>query len=427
MKLLIVVGKLLTGFDAPSCTYIYLDNELHDHNLFQAVCRTNRLDGDDKDYGHIVDFKELFGEVQEAIAVYSSDELDIEGGTDAENNVHLKDWLDEGKKKLDEACEALRYLCEPVALPREVEQFLHYFCGDAANPNALNETEALRVSFYQAVAGFVRTFAAIAQDLTEAGYSGTEAAAMQKEVEFYGEIRSAIKKHSGEELDIKPYETDMRHLLNTYVQADPAADLGELGEMSLTELIIETGIHNAIARKLNEKGKLSKNAIAEGIINNVRKTIIREQLTDPRFYEQMSKLLHDLIKQSREDAAAYEEFLQKAESLVKRLAAKQPDDGVPAALHGKREATVIYNNLPAILAAGHTAQDRVAEPRTVYGDEHVRLALAIDRVMREQAPAGWKGNQAREAQVLNALFPLLDRNRKATLALFELVKSQPGY
>ena len=201
----------------------------------------------------------------------------------------------------------------------------------------------------------------IAQDLTEAGYSDAEAAALQKEVEFYAEIRAAIKKHSGEELDIKPYEADMRHLINTYIQADPAADLGELGEMSLTELIIETGIHDAIARKLNEKGKLSKNAIAEGIINNVRKTIIRDQLTDPRFYEQMSKLLDDLIKQSRADAAAYEEFLRKAEALVKRLAAKQPDAGVPAALHGKREATVIYNNLPRILAAAH-AGCRCAEP-----------------------------------------------------------------
>ena len=239
------------------------------------------------------------------------------------------------RSKLDEAREALRYLCEPVPLPREVEQFLHYFCGDAANPNALNETEALRISFYKAVAVFVRAFAAIAQDLTEAGYSDAEAAALQKEVEFYSEIRAAIKKHSGEELDIKPYEADMRHLLNTYIQADPAADLGDLGDMSLTELIIETGIHDAIARKLNEKGKLSKNAIAEGIINNVRKTIIRDQLTDPRFYEEMSKLLDDLIKQSRADTAAYEEFLRKAEALVKRLATKQPDAGVPAVLHGK--------------------------------------------------------------------------------------------
>jgi type I restriction enzyme, R subunit len=419
MKMLIVVSKLLTGFDAPSCTYIYLDNELHDHNLFQAICRTNRLDGDDKDYGHIVDFKELYGEVQEAIAVYNSDELDTDPGNGGDNNVHLKNWLEEGKKKLDEAREALRYLCEPVALPREVEQFLHYFCGDAANPKALNETEALRISFYKAVAVFVRAFAAIAQDLAEAGYSEADATALQKDVEFYGEIRSAIKKHSGEELDIKPFEADMRHLLNTYIQADPAADLGELGEMSLTELIIETGIHDAIARKLNEKGKLSKNAVAEGIINNVRKTIIRDQLTDPRFYEQMSKLLDDLIKQNRADTAAYEEFLRNAEALVKRLAARQPEAGVPAVLHGKHEAVVLFNNLGSITATSFQC------PAT--DDDKAALALQIDLTVRERAPAGWKGDHAREAQVLNALFPLLNRDREATLALFEIIKNQPGY
>jgi len=201
----------------------------------------------------------------------------------------------------------------------------------------------------------------------------------------------------------------MRHLINTYIQADAAAELGQLGDLSLTELIIETGIPDAIARKLNEKGKLSRNAIAEGIINNVRKTIIRDQLTDPRFYEQMSLLLDDLIRQNRAGTAAYEEFLRKAEALVKRLAAKQPEAGVPAALHGKREATVIYNNLPRILAARRAEVAVAAEPRSDYGDSLVRLALQIDRVMRERAPAGWKGDQAREAQVLNALFPLLDR------------------
>lgn len=419
MKLLIVVSKLLTGFDAPSCTYIYLDNELHDHNLFQAICRTNRLDGGDKDYGHIVDFKELFDDVQEAIAVYSSDELDIDEGSGGDNNVHLKNWLAEGRKKLDEAREAIRYLCEPVALPREVEQFLHYFCGDATNPNALNETEALRVSFYKAVAVLVRAFAAIAQDLAEAGYSDADAAAMQKEVEFYSEIRTAIKKHSGEELDIKPYEADMRHLLNTYVQADPAEELGELDHIPLTELIIQTGIHDAIARKLNEKGKLSKNAIAEGIINNVRKTIVRDQLTDPRFYEQMSKLLDDLIKQSRADAAEYEEFLRKAEALVKRLANRQPDAGVPAILHGKREAAVLFNNLGSITASTFHCP--------ANDDEKAALAIRLDLAVREHAPADWKGDQAREAQVLNALFPILDRDREATQAIFEIIKNQPGY
>src|SRR5262249_18302857 len=150
------------------------------------------------------------------------------------------------RRQLDLAREALRYLCEPVPLPREVEQYLHYFCGDAANPNALNETEALRVSFYKAVATLVRAFTAISQDLDAAGYSDAEAEALRKEVEFHAEIRAAIKKHSGEELDIKPYEADMRHLLNTYIQADPVADLAELADVPLTELIIETGIHDAI-------------------------------------------------------------------------------------------------------------------------------------------------------------------------------------
>lgn len=426
LKLLIVVSKLLTGFDAPSCTYIYLDNELHDHNLFQAICRTNRLDGDDKDYGYIVDFKELFKDVQEAIAVYSSDELDIDQGGGGDNNIHLKDWRAEGRKRLDEAREALSYLCDPVPLPREVEQFLHYFCGDAANPNALNETEPLRIAFYKTTATFIRAYAALAQHLVEAGYSDAEAAALAREVEVYADIRAAIKKHSGEELDIKPYEADMRHLINTYIQADAAAVLGELGDMTLTELIVRTGIHDAIARKLNEKGTLSKNAIAEGIINNVRKTIIRDQLTDPHFYEQMSVLLDDLIQQSRTGTAAYEEFLRKAEALFRRLAGRQPDAGIPAALHGKHEATVIYNNLPGILEAGGWPAG-VAETGPAEDERRVRLALEIDRTMLERAPAGWKGDQAREAQVLNALFPLLDRNRGATKALFELVKNQPGY
>jgi type I restriction enzyme R subunit len=289
----------------------------------------------------------LFKDVQEAIAVYSSDELDIDKGNGGSNNVELKDWLKEGKKQLDAAREALHYLCEPVPLPREVEQFLYYFCGDAANPQALSDTEPLRITFYKAVATFVRAYADIAQNLAEAGYSDAEASALKKEVEFYGDTRNAIKKHSGEELDIKPYEADMRHLLNTYVQADPANDLGNLSALPLTDLIIKTGIHDAIVRKLNEKGKLTRNAIAEGIINNVRKTIIREQLTDPKFYEEMSKLLEDLIKQSRQDAAAYEQFLKDAEALVRRLAQKHSVSDVPAVLHGHPEAVVLYRNLPS--------------------------------------------------------------------------------
>jgi type I restriction enzyme R subunit len=418
-KLLIVVSKLLTGFDAPSCTYIYLDDKLRDHTLFQAICRTNRIAGDDKSYGYIVDFKELFGNVQHAIAVYSSDELDIDQGSGGDNNVEIKGWLEEGKARLDAAREALVYLCDPVPPPKEVEQYLRYFCGDAASPDALNETEALRISFYKGVASFVRAYAAVAQNLDEAGYDAATQAAILREVELYTDLRAAIKKHSGEELDIKPYEADMRHLLNTYIQADPAQALGSLSNVSLTQAIIETGIHDAIAKQLNEKGKLSKNAVAEGIINNIRKTIIRDQLTDPRFFDEMSRLLEDLIRRSRESAEAYEDFLRNAEDLIKRLAARTPADGLPAALHGNREASVIFNNLATI-------------PATIFvcpadDADKANLALEIDRTVREYAPAGWKGDAVREREVKNVLFPLFNRDREATLAMFEIIKNQQGY
>jgi type I restriction enzyme R subunit len=284
----------------------------------------------------------------------------------------------------------------------------------------LGKTEPLRITFYKAVATFVRAYADIAQDMDKAGYTPDEATALKREVDLYGEMRSAIKKHSGEELDIKPFERDMRHLLNTYVQADPAVGLGNLDSLPLTELIIETGIHDAIARKLNAKG-MTRNAIAETIINNVRKTIIREQLTDPRFYERMSKLLQDLIKQRRDDAASYELFLQNAEKLVRTIAKKGQVAGVPAILHGRPEAIVIYNNLEPILAR------MAGGVRDVDEEGRAGLALEIDRAMREEAQAGWKGDRAREAEVLNALYPIMGRDRDATRAVFEIIKQQPGY
>ena len=425
-KLLIVVSKLLTGFDAPSCSYIYLDNELRDHNLFQAICRTNRLDGDDKDFGYIVDFKELFGDVQEAIAIYTSDELDTDDDNNGGgNNIEIKNWLVEGKKRLDTAREALKYLCEPVANPKEVEQFIAYFCGDANNPESLSETEPLRISFYKSVVTFVRAFSAVSNFLTEAGYSDADIIAINYEVENYSEIRSSIKKYSGEELDIKPFEADMRHLMNTYIKADPADPLGDIDKYSLVEMIIQTGINDAIAKKLNEKGKLSRNSVAEGIINNVRQTIIRDQLTDPRFYSEMSKLLDDLILQKREDTEEYGKFLKQAEELVRKMSKGQNTSIVPTKLQGKTEAVIIYNNLPDILAKSDPLE--AAEPKAEYADKLVNLALEIDKVMTEKAPARWRGDDIKEREVLSTLFPIVKRDRNVTTALFELLKNMKGY
>ena len=235
---------------------------------------------------------------------------------------------------------------------------------------------------------------------------------------FYSETRAAIKKHSGEELDIKPYEADMRHLLNTYVQADQASTLGALNSMSLMELIVETGINDAIAHRLNAQGKLSRNAIAEGIINNVRKTIIRDQLTDPKFYAEMSTLLNDLIQQSRSDTDAYEGFLACAEDLVKRLTNRNQGDH-PLALHGHPAAIVLFNNLPGLPSSTFHCPEDITE--------RAELALKLDLAVIEQFPAGWKGDETRERQVRNVLFRVLSRDGEATRALFDIIKNQSSY
>lgn len=428
LKLLIVVSKLLTGFDAPSCTYIYLDNELRDHNLFQAICRTNRLDGDDKDYGHIVDYKELFKNVQNAMAVYSSDELDIDEGDGTEGNVIVKDWLKEGRKRLDESREALFHLCEPVDFPRHLEHFIYYFCGPNAGPGALEATEPLRTTFYKATAVFLRAYSDLAQHLEEAGYSPSQAQAMLADAMHYTEVRSAIKNHAGEEMDIKPYEADMRHLINTYIRAGDSESLGDLASLSLTDLIIKTGVHDAIAQKLNEKGNLSNKAVAEGIINNIRKTIIRDQLTDPRYYEKMSKLLTDLIEQRRDDTESYEVFLRSAELLAQSLDRTHTPTGLPQQLVGKPEAAVLFNNLGMILATGNDdkATLDLAEQEE-NGDDILILALNLDTALKREVPAGWRGDQPKESVVQNTIHRILAKGREETMAVYEIVKNLPGY
>lgn len=425
-RLLIVVSKLLTGFDAPTCTYIYLDRNLRDHDLFQAICRTNRLHGEDKDYGYIVDFKELFGKVQEAIAVYSSDQLVVDEQDGQDGNIALKNWIVEGARKLEEAREALLHLCEPVLAPRDVEQFLLYFCGDSQDAEALEQTEPLRISFYKLVTAFVRAWADVGAELAQAGYDEATIAGLEAEVAFYAEKRAEIKHHSGEEFDIKPFEGDMRDLLNRYVKADEARKLGDMGELSLVDLIVKTGIHDAIAQKLNAKGA-SRKAIAEGIVHNIRKTIIQERLTDPRFFKEMSSLLDELIRQSRADAKSYEEFLKQAEALARRLVAHAAGgEQAPEALQGRPEAALIYRNLPDILAKSVQAS-RVGEERTWHASELISKAIQIDTAMRQDVPADWKGHEVKERTVKRILLELLDGDDEARDKLFDLIKRQPGY
>src|SRR5437660_2081441 len=169
MKLLVVVDKLLTGFDAPPCTYLYIDKSMQDHGLFQAICRVNRLDGEDKDFGYIVDYKDLFKRVENAIAVYAS-ELDHSAGG-ANPEVLVQDRLTKGRDRLDTAIEALALICEPVEAPGGELEHIHYFCGNTEIPADLEEREPRRAALYKATAALVRAYANIADELEGAGYT----------------------------------------------------------------------------------------------------------------------------------------------------------------------------------------------------------------------------------------------------------------
>ena len=165
MKLLIVVDKLLTGFDAPPCTYLYIDKSMQDHGLFQAICRTNRLDGEDKDFGYIVDYKDLFKKVEKARSRSTRpNSTTARGGADPE--VLLQDRLTKGTERLDEALETLALLCEPVEPPQGELEHIHYFCG---NTEIADRPEGARAAAGRALQGDGRPGARLRQHRRRAG------------------------------------------------------------------------------------------------------------------------------------------------------------------------------------------------------------------------------------------------------------------
>ena len=218
MKLLVVVSKLLTGFDAPSCTYLYIDKSMQDHGLFQAICRVNRLDTEDKELGYIVDYMDLFKNLVNdkgtgAIQIYTS-ELAYDQFNKEDCDILLASRLERGRERLDTALEQLELICEPVPNPRDDAAYRYYFCGNTEVPEDLKERELLRQELYKKTVALIRAYAGIADEMEPAGYSAAEIAHIDHRMKFYMELREAIKNASGEKLDIKDYEADMRHLID---------------------------------------------------------------------------------------------------------------------------------------------------------------------------------------------------------------------
>lgn len=401
MRLLIVVDKLLTGFDAPSATYLYIDKQMKDHGLFQAICRVNRLDGDDKDYGYIIDYKDLFHRLEGAIGDYTSGAFDQYEAKDVAGL--LSDRLQKGKEKLDECLESVRAHCEPVLEPRGQKEYRNYFCGDVAKPDELRTNEPKRLSLYKAVAKLIRAYANLANELEDAGYTAEQAKSIKSEVEHFNKVREEIKLASGDYIDMKKYEPAMRHLLDTYIRAEDSEVVADFEELGLIDLIVKNGV--GALDSMPDSMKADQENMAETIENNMRKVIIDEQAVNPAYYERMSELLDALIEERRQQAIDYKEYLERVKELsmqVVNAGGINPND-YPKSINTPAKKA-LFDNL---------GQDE-------------GLVLRIDTAVRHTKKADWIGSRMKEREVAGAISQELGDDSRLDEVL-ELVKNQYDY
>ncbi len=401
MRLLIVIDKLLTGFDAPSATYLYIDKNMQDHGLFQAICRVNRLDGVDKEFGYIVDYKDLFKSLEKSVKDYTSeafaeyDKKDVDG--------LLKDRLEKAKEQLDSALESIKALCEPVAPPKDTLAYIRYFCAeDTGDHEALKENEERRLALYKLTGALTRAYANIANEMSAAGYTAVEAEKIKEDVKCYDTIRLEVMLAANDYIDLKAYEPAMRHLLDTYIGARESTKLSAFEDQTLVELIVDRGIDEAV-EQLPDGIKKSEEATAETIENNVRRIITDETITNPKYYEKLSILLDELIKERKAQVISYKEYLKKVADLAKQAQDPGSSSRYPGSINtGALRA--LYDNL----------------------GENEELAVLIDHEIRVTKPDNWRGTRIKMRVVKNAIKKHI-KDEELAARIFEIVKKQGGY
>lgn len=394
MKLLIVVDKLLTGFDAPPCTYLYIDKSMHDHGLFQAICRVNRLDGEEKDFGYIVDYKQLFGDLANALNKYTAGAFEGYSPEDVEGLI--KDRLGEAKKYLDTTLEELEDLCGGVPAPRAEIDFIHYFCGENGVGGIDDEScSRSREKLYKLVNRLIRAYTEIKGEMSEAGYTDSEQVEINKKVMFYSALKETIGNASGDFIDLKSYEADMRRLIDTYIKADDSRKIGEFDDFTLLDFVMAQG------EQLGGKGK---EAAAEAIENNIRKKVVEKILINPKYYEKMSAILDELIKARREGAVAYEEMLAKYVELVKNAESPENNPRYPESIRHSGALRALFDNC----------------------GENEALALALDKAVRESKQADFRHNEFKERRIKQALYKVL-KDKNEVERVYNIVVEQGEY
>lgn len=405
MKLLIVVDKLLTGFDAPPATYLYIDKSMRDHGLFQAICRVNRLDGEDKDYGYIVDYKDLFRSLEKAVGDYTSEAFD---GYDKEDvSGLLNNRMDKAKELLEDVLEALRALCEPVEMPKDDIDYIHYFCGRNSEAFDLDELDAnmpKREQLYDLSATAMRAFSEVSGELKEKyAYTTEQVKSLDKEVQYYIKVRDVVRMASRDYIDLKGYDPDMRHLIDTYLSANPSRVLSSFGDIPLIQLLVERGAD--ALKDMPAKTKKEQDAVAETIENNIQKEIVEKQQSNPKYYEKMSALLREIIEQRRSQVVNYEEYLKRIVELAKDI--KKPESTLryPESIRNSAAMRALFDNLD--------------------GDEE--LAVCVHNAILDARLDGFRGHIVKERKIRRAIEAALDGDKAKAAELMKIVNEQSEY
>ena len=408
MRLLIVVDKLLTGFDAPPATYLYIGKTMRNHGLFQAVCRVNRLDGEDKEYGYIIDYKDSFESLEKSIKNYTGGAFDQYDKNDVTGL--LQDRLVKAKERFEETRETIKALCEKVRAPQDTVAYIHYFCAkDTSDKHALGDNAARRLALYKATTAFIRAYAALANDMIEVGYTIEEIEVIKAEVDHFEKVRKTVKMASGDYIDLKVYEPAMRHLIDSYIRAEDSEKISAFDNFNLIKLINLRG--KAALDDLPKDIRNNTNAVAETIENNTRKVIIDEQPINPKYYEKMSSLLDALIKQRKEQAIEYKDYLKKIVELSSKVYQSGVDKTYPKTIDTPAKRA-LFDNL------GKSAE----------------FAIKIHEAVEKTKKDDFRGNMLKEREleiairgILESTEHNLENTEHNAKQILELIKNQSEY
>lgn len=397
MNLLIVVDKLLTGFDAPHCTYLYIDKKMRDHRLFQAICRVNRLDDASKDFGYIVDYKQLFGQLQTAMKNYTSGAFD--GYEAADVDGFLKDRHDETINYFRITYDVLEEICEGVAFPRGEIQYLHYFCGESGQSESTDERYArLREKFYQQVSRLCRAFAE-AKPYLVGEVSGDKLEEYDRKVMFYIELKKFIGRGSGDFLDLKAYEPDMRQMIDNYLTADNAQEIGNCEDLTLLDIVEKEG--NTLA---DDGNKEHKKTAAESIENNIRRKVVERSIVNPKYYATMSEILETLIRERKQGVKDYSELMKEYIRLVKEIERPEDTGEYPESIRRSKALMAIYDN--------------------VSKDE--KVALKIHQAVLNNRISDFRNNCVVVKRIKKALYGILN-NKDKVEQIYKIIEKQDEY